>query len=65
MASKLTDLERGLLKALAGLLAVVTYQIEAPTMRLRIKNKAKRLLKENPLCPVTPGVAAPVAAKTA
>jgi hypothetical protein len=55
MASELTDLERELLKALAGLLAVATHEIEASTMRLRIKNKAKRLIKEHPLCPKTPG----------
>ena len=65
MASELTDLERELLKALAKLLAVACHEIESGPSRLRIKNKAKRLLKENPLCPVPPGDAAPVAAKTA
>jgi hypothetical protein len=65
MAAQLTDLERELLKALAGLLAVATYDIEAPAARLRIKNKAKRLIKENPLCPKPTGAAAPAAAKTA
>jgi hypothetical protein len=64
VASELTDLERELLKALAKLLAVATHEIEMPASRLRIKNKAKRLLKEHPLCPATPGDAAPVAAKT-
>jgi hypothetical protein len=64
MASQLTDLERELLKALAKLLAVATHEIEMPASRLRIKNKAKRLIKENPLCPTTTGDAAPVAAKT-
>lgn len=64
MASELTDLERELLKALAKLLAVATHEIELPASRLRIKNKAKRLIKENPLCPATPGVAAPPATKT-
>ncbi|CAB4159620.1 hypothetical protein UFOVP715_49 [uncultured Caudovirales phage] len=55
MASELTDLERELLKALAKLLAVATYEIENGPSRLRIKNKAKRLLKEHPICPKTPG----------
>jgi len=64
MASELTDLERELLKALAKLLAVATYEIENGPSRIRIKNKAKRLIKEHPLCPATPGDAAPVAAKT-
>jgi|GEM_PF-4075066 len=65
MASELTDLERELLKALAQLLAVATYDVESGPARLRIKNKAKRLIKENPLCPKTPGAGAPAAAKTA
>jgi hypothetical protein len=55
MASELTDLERELLKALAKLLAVATYEIEDGSSRLRIKNKARRLIKEHPLCPKTPG----------
>jgi hypothetical protein len=64
MASELTDLERELLTALAKLLAVATHEIEMPASRLRIKNKAKRLIKEHPLCPTAPGVAAPLATKT-
>lgn len=64
MASQLTDLERELLKTLAQLLAVCYNEVDLPARRLRIKNKAKRLIKENPLCPPTPGDAAPVAAKT-
>jgi hypothetical protein len=64
MASQLTDLERELLKALAKLLAVSQYAIDDSHTRFRIKNKAKRLLKENPLCPATPGAVAPAAAKT-
>jgi hypothetical protein len=63
MASELTDLERELLKALAKLLAVATY--EMPASRLRIKNKAKRLIKEHPLCPKTHGENATPATKTA
>ena len=65
MASQLTDLERELLKALAKLLAVATHEIEMPASRLRIKNKAKRLIKEHPLCPTAPGENATPATKTA
>jgi hypothetical protein len=65
MASQLTDLERELLKALAKLLAVATHEIEMPASRLRIKNKAKRLIKEHPLCPKTHGENATPATKTA
>jgi hypothetical protein len=65
MASELTGLERELLKALAKLLAVATHEIESAPSRLRIKNKAKRLIKENPLCPKTPGAGAPAVAETA
>jgi hypothetical protein len=54
MASQLTDLERELLKALAKLLAVVDDH-DNHVSRLRVKNKAKRLIKEHPLCPTTPG----------
>ena len=66
MASQLTDLERELIKALAALINIPDYDGERKTSqtRLRIKNKAKRLIKENPLCPKPTGDAAPAAAKT-